>query len=197
MKNTLIGLISICSIVLPTVTHAEIYTWVDRRGVPHFSDRPPVSREVAYETVGEAFPAPRKERAGQHTQRYHSHFDSTLYSGKPLYFWRDQFEMLTAKIAMRQRDIGLLKSAIDKTDMYYPEKKSGMIIYPRELRVDGRILNTGDQFIEEWTRQTQRLRELERELRRLRNKAQLSGVPRWVWEDQHLPPGVTGKGIVP
>jgi hypothetical protein len=183
MKNTLIVLISICSILLPMVTHAEIYTWVDRSGVPHFSDMPPVSKEVAYETVREAFLAPRKERAGQHTQLHHSHFDSTLYSGKPLYFWRDQFEMLTAKIAMRQRDIGLLKSAIDKTDMYHPEKKSGMIIYPRELRVDGRLLNTRDQFIEEWTRQTQRLKELERELRRLRNKAQLAGVPQWVWED--------------
>jgi hypothetical protein len=183
MKNTLIGLISICSILLPAVTRAEIYTWVDMSGVPHFSDRPPVSSEVAYETMREAFPAPREEKAEQHTQLHHSHVNFTLYLGKPLYFWRDQFEMLNTNIVMRQRDIGLLKSTIEKTDMYHPEKKSGMIIYPRELRVDGRLLNTRDQFIEERTRQTQRLKELERELRQLRNKAQLAGVPRWVWED--------------
>lgn len=42
---------------------------------------------------------------------------SRLYSGKPLYFWRDQFEMLNSKIGMKQKDIRLLKSAIDKTDM--------------------------------------------------------------------------------
>jgi hypothetical protein len=189
MKNTVIVLIAICSILLPIVTFAEIYTWVDMSGIPHFSDSPPLSGEVAYETIGEAFPAPRKEKAPEHAQMHHSQSDSTLYSGKPLYFWRDQFEMLTAKIAMKQGDIRLLKSAIDKTDMYHPEKKSGMIIYPCELRVDGRHLNTRDQFIEEWTRQTQRLKELEQELQRLRNKAQMAGVPLWVWENYHLPPG--------
>lgn len=76
-----------------------------------------------------------------------------------------------------------MKSAIDKTDMYKPEKKSGMIIYPRELRVDGRVLNTRAQFIEECDRQTVQLRELEEEFSNLREKAKLAGVPRWVWED--------------
>ncbi len=183
MKNTVIVLIGICSILLPTVTHAEIYKWVDRGGIPHFSDTPPLSREVVYESVGEASLVTQKKKVAEYTQLHHSQSDSTLYSGKPLYFWRDQFQMLTAKIGMKQGDIRLLKCAIDKTDMYQPEKKSGMIIYPRELRVDGRHLNTREQFIEEWTRQTQRLKELEQELQRLRNKAQMAGVPRWVWED--------------
>lgn len=52
-----------------------------------------------------------------------------------------------------------------------------MIIYPRELRVDERPLNTMFQFTDEWTRQAERLRELEEELRRLRDKAKLAGVP--------------------
>ncbi|MFB0505838.1 MAG: hypothetical protein ACETWT_03815 [Thermodesulfobacteriota bacterium] len=108
---------------------------------------------------------------------------SRLYSGKPLYFWQDQFEMLNSKIGMKQKDIRLLKSAIDKTDMYEPEKKSGMIIYPNALRVDGKLLNTRDQFIEECTRQASRLKELEEELRELREKAKLASVPRWIWEN--------------
>jgi hypothetical protein len=91
--------------------------------------------------------------------------------------------MLSSKISMKQKDIRLLKSAIDQTDMYRPEKKTGMIIYPRELRVDGRLLNTRDQFIEEWNHQTRRLRELEEELRELTHKAKLAAVPRWVWEN--------------
>lgn len=91
--------------------------------------------------------------------------------------------MLNSKIAMKRKDIRLLKSAIDKTDMYQPEKKSGMIIYPRELRVDGRLLNSRAQFIEEWTRQAERLTELEQELHKLRDEATLAGLPRWVWED--------------
>ena len=76
-----------------------------------------------------------------------------------------------------------MESAIDKTDMYKPEKRRGMIIYPRELRVDGRLLNTRAQFIEEWNRQTEQLRELEEEFSNLRENAKLAGVPRWVWED--------------
>ena len=44
--------------------------------------------------------------------------------------------MLNPKIAMKRKDIRLLKSAIGKTDMYQAEKKGGMIIYPGEIWVD-------------------------------------------------------------
>ena len=175
--------ILISSIMLPMGADAEIYKWVDERGNPHFSDTPPPRGEVVYETVMEVSSSSRGESVDHLKEVPFPSSGSGLYSGKPLYFWRDQFEMLTSKIGMKQKDIRLLKSAIDKTDMYRPEKKSGMIIYPRELRVDGRLLNTRDQFIEEWTRQTERLRELEEELRELRGKAQLAGVPRRVWKD--------------
>jgi hypothetical protein len=179
------GLLSILisSIMLPMGADGEIYKWVDERGNPHFSDTPPPRGEVVYETVMEISSSSRGESVDHLKEVPFPSSGSGLYSGKPLYFWRDQFEMLTSKIGMKQKDIRLLKSAIDKTDMYRPEKKSGMIIYPRELRVDGRLLNTRDQFIEEWTRQTERLRELEEELRELRGKAQLAGVPRRVWKD--------------
>jgi hypothetical protein len=183
MKYFAILAILIPSILLPMVADGEIYKWVDKRGNPHFSDTPPPCGVVVYETVKEVSSSSQKESGG-HSEKIHlSSSSPSLYSGKPLYFWRDQFEMLSSKIAMKQRDLRLLKSAIDKTDMYHPEKKSGMIIYPRELRVDGKLLNTRTQFIEEWTRQTERLRELEEELRSLREKAKLAGVPRWVWKD--------------
>ena len=52
-----------------------------------------------------------------------------------------------------------------------------MIIYHRELGVDGMHLNTMFQFTDEWTRQAERFSELEEELRRLRDKAKLAGVP--------------------
>ena len=183
VKYWVILSILICSTTLPMGADAEIYKWVDKRGNPHFADTPPPCSEVAYEIVVEISSSCRKE-SGRHSKEALSPSSSShLYSGKPLYFWRDQFEMLSSKISMKQRDIRLLKSAIDKTDMYRPEKKSGMVIYPRELRVDGRLLNTRDQFIEEWTHQTRRLRELEEELRELTHKAKLAAVPRWVWED--------------
>ena len=183
MKYCAILSILIYSILLPMGAEAEIYKWVDKRGNLHFSDTPPPCGEVVYETVMEVSSSSRKESGGHPKEVHFPSSGSGLYSGKPLYFWRDQFEMVNSKISMKQKDIRLLKSAIDKTDMYRPDKKSGMIIYPRELRVDGRLLNTRDQFIEEWTRQTERLRELEQELRKLRDKAKLAGVPRWVWED--------------
>ncbi len=175
--------ILICSIILPMGADGEIYKWVDERGNPHFSDTPPPRGEVVYETVMEVSSFSRGESVDHPKEIHFPSSGARLYSGKPLYFWRDQFEMLNSKIGMKQKDIRLLKSAIDKTDMYRPEKKSGMIIYPRELRVDGRLLNTRDQFIEQWTHQTERLRELEEELRKLRDKAKLVGVPRGIWED--------------
>ncbi len=171
------------STVLPVVADADIYKWVDDRGNLHFSDTPPGGSEAVYETLGEGSSSARKEAAHSAEKIRLPSSSSALYSGKPLYFWRDQFETLNSKISMKQRDILLLKSAIDKTDMYQPEKKSGMIIYPRELRVDGRLLNTRAQFIDEWTRQTERLRELERERQVLRNKAESAGVPQWIWKD--------------
>ena len=183
MKNWTKLTILICSILLPIGANAEIYKWLDKSGNPHFSDTPPPCGEVLYETVMEVSSSSRKESGHNPNGMHIPSSSSRLYSGKPLYFWRDQFEMLNSKIGMKQKDIRLLKSAIDKTDMYRPEKKIGMVIYPRELRVDGRLLNTRDQFIEEWTRQTERLREMEKELRELRDKAKLAGVPRWVWED--------------
>ena len=183
MKYWVIPAILISSTMLPMAADAEIYKWVDKRGNPHFSDTPPPSAEVAYETLMEVSSSSRAETRGHAKEIHFRSSGSGLYSGKPLYFWRDQFEMLNSKIAMKQKDIRLLKSAIDKKDMYQPEKKSGMIIYPRKLRVDGRLLNTRDQFIEEWARQTERLREWEEELRKLRGEAKLAGVPRWVWED--------------
>ncbi len=183
MKYWGILLILINSIMLPMGADGEIYKWVDERGNPHFSDTPPPRGEVVYETEMEISSSSRGESVGHLKEVPFPSSGSGLYSGKPLYFWRDQFDMLTSKIGMKQKDIRLLKSAIDKTDMYRPEKKSGMIIYPRELRVDGKLLNTRDQFIEEWTRQTERLRELQEELRELRDKAKLAGVPRWVWKD--------------
>ncbi len=183
MKYRAILLTLITSIMLPVGADGEIYKWVDERGNPHFSDTPPPRGEVLYESVMEISSSSRGESVGHLKEVPLRSSGSGLYSGKPLYFWRDQLEMLTSKIGMKQKDIRLLKSAIDKTDMYRPEKKSGMIIYPRELRVDGRLLNTRDQFIEEWTRQTELLRELEEELRELKGKAKLAGVPRWVWKD--------------
>ncbi|UCD71631.1 MAG: DUF4124 domain-containing protein [Syntrophobacterales bacterium] len=183
MKYFAILTILICSILLPMGADGEIYKWVDKSGNPHFSDTPPPTGEVIYETVKEVSYSSQNE-SGAHSRKIHVPSSSSpLFSGKPLYFWRDQFEMLNSKISMKRNDIRLLKSAIDKTDMYRPEKKSGMIIYPRELRVDGRLLKTRDQFIEEWTRQTEQLGELEGELRKLRENAKLAGVPRWVWED--------------
>ena len=179
MRYFALLIILFCSILLPMGADGEIYKWVDQGGNLHFSDTPPPCGEVVYETVREVSSSSRKE-SRDHSRSIHS---SGLYSGKPLYFWRDQFEMLNSKIAMKRKDIRLLKSAIDKTDMYQPEKKSGMIIYPRELRVDGRLLNTRAQFIEEWTRQAERLTELEQELHKLRDEATLAGLPRWVWED--------------
>jgi len=183
VKYWVILSILICSTTLSMGADAEIYKWVDKRGNFHFSDTPPPWSEVAYETIMEISSSCRKESEGHSKETLSPSSSSRLYSGKPLYFWRDQFEMLSSKISMKQKDIRLLKSAIDQTDMYRPEKKSGMIIYPRELRVDGRLLNTRDQFIEEWTHQTRRLRELEEELRELTHKAKLAAVPRWVWED--------------
>jgi hypothetical protein len=171
------------SIALPVFSDAEIYKWVDDRGNVHFADNPPEGSEMVYETLGEVSSSSRKEAAHGTEEARLISSTSALYSGKPIYFWRDQFETLNSKIAMKQRDIRLLKSAIDKTDMYQPEKTSGMIIYPRELRVDGRLLNSRAQFIEEWTRQTERLRELEEERQALRDKAESAGVPRWVWKD--------------
>jgi len=171
MKYFAILTILLTPIVLPIGADGETYKWVDKGGSLHFSDTPPPYGEVVYETLGDVRSSSGKESGDR--------------SGKTRYpsFWRDQFEMLNSKIAMKQKDIRLLKSAIDKTDMYQPEKKSGMIIYPRELRVDGRLLNTRAQFIEEWTRQTEELRELEEQLRTLRGEAQLAGIPRWVWEN--------------
>lgn len=182
MKYLAILIILLTPIVLPIGANGETYKWVDKEGSLHFSDTPPPYGEVVYETLGEVRSSPGKETADRSEKARSASSSSALYSGKPLYFWRDQFEMLDSKIAMKRKDIRLLKSAIDKTDMYQPEKKSGMIIYPRELRVDGRLLNTKAQFIEEWTRQTEELRELEKELRTLRDKARLAGIPRWVWE---------------
>jgi hypothetical protein len=183
MKYWSILPIFISSIMLPMVANGEIYRWVDKRGNPHFSDTPPPCVDVVYETVREKSSSSRGESVDDLREANFPSSGSRLYSGKPLYFWQDQFEMLNSKIDVKQKDIRLLKSAIDKTDMYRPEKKRGMIIYPRALRVDGRLLNTRDQFIEECTRQTERLRELEEEIRELREKARLAGVPRWVWED--------------
>lgn len=183
MKNFAILPILICSILLPMGAYAEIYKWVDKRGNPHFSDTPPPSGKAVYDTIKEGPSPSRNELEGQLQGIHFPSSNSALYSGKPLYFWRDQLETLNSKIAMKQKDILLLKSAIDKTDMYKPEKNSGMIIYPRELRVDGRVLNTRAQFIEECDRQTVQLRELEEEFSNLREKAKLAGVPRWVWED--------------
>jgi len=183
IRYSMILIAFLFSTVLPVVADGEIYKWVDDRGNFHFSDSPPGGSEVVYETLREVSSSSRKEAAHDAEKTRLPSSTSALYSGKPLYFWRDQFETLNSKIAMKQRDIRLLKSAIDKTDMYQPEKKSGMIIYPRELRVDGRLLNTRAQFIEEWTRQTERLRELEEERQALRDKAESAGVPRWVWND--------------
>ncbi len=183
MKYWGILLILINSSMLPMGADGEIYKWVDERGNPHFSDTPPPRGEVVYETVMEISSSSRGESVGHLKEVPFPSSGSGLYSGKPLYFWRDQFEMLTSKIGMKQKDIRLLKSAIDKTDMYQPEKKSGMIIYPNALRVDGKLLNTRDQFIEECTRQASRLKELEEELRELREKAKLASVPRWIWEN--------------
>jgi len=180
MRYFAVLLMLFCSILLPVAAKAEIYKWVDEGGNLHFSDTPPQRQEVAYETVIEVSSSSRNE-SRNHSREVSS--DSRLYSGKPLYYWRDQFNTLNAKIAMKRKDLRLLRSAIDKTDMYQPEKKRGMIIYPRELRVDGNLLNTRVQFIEESTRQTEQLRELEVELRTLRDEAKLAGVPRWVYED--------------
>jgi hypothetical protein len=183
MKNWGILSILICSIMLTTGANGEIYKWVDERGNLHFSDTPPPCADVIYETIREISSSSRGESVDRLKEAHFPSSGSRLYSGKPLYFWQDQFEMLNSKIGMKQKDIRLLKSGIDKTDMYRPEKKSGMIIYPRALRVDGRLLNTRDQFIEECTHQTELLRELEEELRELRDRAKLAGVPRWAWED--------------
>lgn len=183
MKYFAILIILLTAIVLPMGADGETYKWVDKEGNLHFSDTPPPHGEVVYETLTEVSASSRQESANLSGKTRFPSSSSALYSGKPLYFWRDQFEMLNSKIAMKRKDIGLLKSAIDKTDMYQPEKKSGMIIYPRELRVDGRLLNTRAQFIEEWTRQTEELRELEEQLRTLTGEAQLAGIPRWVWEN--------------
>jgi hypothetical protein len=183
MRYCAILFILIYHILLPGGANGEIYKWVDEGGTPHFSDTPPPCSEVTYETLRQVTPSSQKVSAGHPKEVHLPSSDSRLYSGKPLYFWRDQLAMLNSKIAMKQGDIRLLKSAIDETDMYQPQKKNGMIIYPRKLRVDGRLLNTKDQFIEERARQSERLRELEEELRELRKKAKLAGVPRWVWED--------------
>jgi hypothetical protein len=170
----------LCSMVLPMGADGETYKWVDEEGNLHFSDTPPPTGRVAYETIREVS-SPSRHESRDHSRKVSS--GSGLYSGKPLYYWRDQFKTVNSKIAMKRKDIRLLRSAIDKTDMYQPEKKKGMIIYPRELRVDGRLLNTRDQFIGEWTRQTEQLGELEVELRKLTDEAKLAGVPRWVYED--------------
>jgi hypothetical protein len=183
MKYFAILIILLTPILLPMGAHGETYKWVDKEGSLHFSDTPPPYGEVVYETLTEVSASSRQESANRSEKNRFPSSSSALYSGKPLYFWRDQFEMLNSKIAMKQKDIRLLKSAIDKTDMYQPEKKSGMIIYPRELRVDGRLLNTRAQFIEEWARQTEELRELEEQLRTLRGEAKVAGIPRWVWEN--------------
>lgn len=183
MKYWVIFPILICSIMLPMGAKGEIYKWVDKRGNHHFSDSPPTCADVIYETVREVSSPSRGESVTHLKEDHLPSSDSRLYLGKPLYFWQDQFEMLKSKIGMKQKDIRLLKSAIDKTDMYRPEKKRGMIIYPNALRVDGRLLDTRDQFVEECTRQTARLRELEEEFRELREKAKLAGVPRWIWKD--------------
>lgn len=175
--------ILISSMMLPMGAEGEIYKWVDERGNPHFSDTPPPRGKVVYETEMEISSSSQGESVGHIKEAHLSPSRSRLYSGKPLYFWQDQFEMLNSKIGMKQKDIRLLKSAIDKTDMYQPEKKSGMIIYPNALRVDGKLLNTRDQFIEECTRQTARLKELVEELRELREKAKLANVPRLIWKD--------------
>jgi hypothetical protein len=183
MKCIAILAIFFCSMVLPMGANGEIYKWVDKTGNLHFSDTPPPTGEVAYETVREvSSPSPHESRDYSRKVSLPSS-GSGLYSGKPLYYWRDQFKTLNSKIAMKRKDIRLLRSAIDKKDMYQPEKKKGMIIYPRELRVDGRLLNTRYQFIEEWTRQTEQLTELEVELRKLRDEATLAAVPRWVFGD--------------
>lgn len=183
MKYFAILIILLTPILLPIGADGETYKWVDKGGNLHFSDTPPPYGEVVYETLTEVSSPSRKESEDLSGKTRFPSSSSALYSGKPLYFWRDQFEMLNSKIAMKRKDIRLLKSAIDKTDMYQPEKKSGMIIYPRELRVDGKLLNTRAQFIEEWTRQSEQLRNLEEEVRTLRKKAQLAGIPRWVWEN--------------
>lgn len=175
--------ILISSIMLPMGADGEIYKWVDRGGNLHFSDTPPPCDDVVYETVREISSSSRGESVDHIKEAHLPSSGSRLYSGKPLYFWQDQFEMLNSKIGMKQKDIRLLKSAIARTDMYEPEKKSGMIIYPNALRVDGKLLNSRDQFIEECTRQAARLKELEEELRELREKAKLASVPRWIWEN--------------
>jgi len=183
MKYFAIAIILLTPIVLPIGADGETYKWLDKEGNLHFSDTPPLYGEVVYETLEEVPASSRKDSTNRSEKIRFPSSSSALYSGKPLYFWRDQFETLNSKIAMKQKDIRLLKSAIDKTDMYQPEKKSGMIIFPRELRVDGRLLNTRAQFIEEWTRQTEELRELEGQLRTLMGEAKLAGIPRWVWEN--------------
>lgn len=183
MKHFAILPILICSILLPMVAYGEIYKWVDKSGNPHFSDTPPPRGRAVYDVVNEGPSSSRNELEGHLQGAHFPSSNSALYSGKPLYYWQDQLETLNSKIAMKRKDILLLESAIDKTDMYKPEKRSGMIIYPRELRVDGKLLNTRAQFIEEWNRQTEQLRELEEEFRNLRENAKLAGVPRWVWED--------------
>jgi hypothetical protein len=183
MKYFAILIILFSPILVATAADAEIYKWVDKEGNLHFSDTPPAYGEVVYETLTEVSSPSRKKSEDLSGKTRFPSSSSALYSGKPLYFWRDQFEMLNSKIAMKRKDIRLLKSAIDKTDMYQPEKKRGMIIYPRELRVDGKLLNTRAQFIEEWTRQSEQLRELEEELRTLRGEAKLAGIPRWIWEN--------------
>jgi hypothetical protein len=169
--------------MLPMGADGEIYKWVDREGNLHFSDMPPLRADLVYETEREISSSSRGESVDHIKEAHLSSSNSRLYSGKPLYFWQDQFEMLKAKIGIKQKDIRLLKSAIDKTDMYQPEKKSGMIIYPNALRVDGKLLNTRDQFLAECTRQNARLKELEEELRELSEKAKLAGVPRWIWKE--------------
>lgn len=183
MRYFAILIILLTPIVVSIGAAGETYKWTDKEGNPHFSDTPPPYGEVVYETLSEARSSSGKESADPSGKARYPSSSLALYSGKPLYFWRDQFEMLNSKITMKQKDIRLLKSAIDKTDMYQPEKKSGMIIYPRELRVDGKLLNTRSQFIEEWARQSEQLRDLEEELQTLRHEAQLAGIPRWVWEN--------------
>jgi hypothetical protein len=183
MKWIAILAIFFCSMVLPMGADGDIYRWVDETGNLHFSDTPPPTGELAYETLREVS-SPSPHESGDHSREVSLPSSSSgLYSGKPLYYWRDQFKTLNSKIAIKRKDIRLLRSAIDKTDMYQPEKKRGMIIYPRELRVDGRVLNTRAQFIEQWTRQTERLKELEEQHSKLRDEAKLAGVPRWVWQD--------------
>jgi hypothetical protein len=138
MRYCAILFILIYHILLPGGANGEIYKWVDEGGTPHFSDTPPPCSEVTYETLRQVTPSSQKVSAGHPKEVHLPSSDSRLYSGKPLYFWRDQLAMLNSKIAMKQGDIRLLKSAIDETDMYQPQKKNGMIIYPRKLRVDGR-----------------------------------------------------------